>query len=807
MGLKGDKMEKTVTALAKRFVKAKRELFDVLYGHLNEMQRKAVFTVNDPLLILAGAGSGKTTVLVNRIAYIIKFGNSYYSDKIPLDLEEADVERLEGAVGAGKEEIEELLKEYAVEPCPPWGVLAITFTNKAAKEIAERLERDLAEGAADVWTGTFHSVCLKMLRRFGDRIGLQKNNLTIYDTDDTKKLLSACMKELNIDEKILNPKLIRNEISRAKDKLISAEQYAKEAVDENGNANFRLMKIASVYRLYQQKMTEANAVDFDDIIVKTVELLKTDEETRRYYQNKFRYVCIDEYQDTNKAQFVLASLLAGGYNNIMAVGDDDQSIYKFRGATIENILNFDKTFENVNVIKLEQNYRSTKYILDAANSVIRNNVGRKGKELWTDKKGGEQIVFRRCDNQIDEAKYIINKIVELVIKEKRKYSDFAILCRMNVQSSTIESVFVKSGVPFRMLCGQRFYERKEVKDILSYLCLINNPDDDLRLRRIVNEPKRKLGETTMNAVERIAAAEGCSMFAVMRECGKYKALSQASAKLTDFVYLIDGLRKQMDSIPLHSLVEKTIRLSGYENMLLLGGEAEKDRLENVLQMISNAEEYITNNPDGTLASYLEEVSLVADIDNYDRDADAVTIMTVHSAKGLEFPVVFVPGLEEGIFPGGQNYADEEVEEERRLCYVAITRARERLIGTCARERMVFGQTQYNKISRFVEEIPEEYICRELSDAEKFAAEQRSTFKPRRKIEMSKELLKKPEEPGRIRPSGVERFSVGDRVRHITFGEGTMLSTRPMGADVLYEIAFDNAGTKKLMATYAKLKKI
>lgn len=800
-------MEKKMTTLEGRFIKAKRELFDILYRHLNDMQRKAVFTVNDPLLILAGAGSGKTTVLVNRIAYIIKFGNSYYSEKTPLDLSEEDVKRLEDAKNAEKEEIESLLREYSVEPCPPWGVLAITFTNKAAKEIAERLERDLKEEVNDIWSGTFHSVCLRILRKFGDRIGIQKNNLTIYDTEDTKKLLTTCMKELNIDEKMLNPKLVRNEISRAKDKLITPKEYSENAVDENGNINFRLMKIASVYRIYQNKLAEANAVDFDDIIMKTVELLQSDEEARKYYQKKFRYVCIDEYQDTNHAQFVLSSLLAGGYNNIMAVGDDDQSIYKFRGATIENILNFDKTFENVSVIKLEQNYRSTKYILDAANSVIRNNLGRKGKELWTDKTGGEQLVLRRCDNQVDEAKYIINKIVELVIKEKRKYSDFAILCRMNAQSSTIENVFVKSGVPFRMLCGQRFYERKEVKDILSYLCLINNPDDNLRLRRIVNEPKRKLGETTMNAVEKIAAAEGCSMFSVMKNCSKYKVLSQAQSKLTDFVILIEGLRNLSEKIPLNELVEKTIRLSGYENMLILAGEEEKDRLENVLQMISNAEEYLTNNPEGTLASYLEEVSLVADIDNYDKDADAVTIMTVHSAKGLEFPVVFIPGLEEGIFPGGQNVIDEEVEEERRLCYVAITRARERLLCTYVRERMLFGQTQYNRISRFLEEIPEEYVMKELSEAEKNAQEQRASFKPRRRIEMSKELLKKPAEPGRIKPSVVASLTTGDRVRHITFGEGTLLSAKPMGADILYEIAFDNAGTKKLMATYAKLKKL
>ena len=787
--------------MQKRFLELKRELFDILYSHLNPMQRKAVFTVNNPLLILAGAGSGKTTVLVNRISYIIRYGNSYNSDIVPVDLTQSDIDMLEKAKSATKEEIAMLLRQYAVDPCPPWAMLAITFTNKAAKEIAERLEKDLSDEVNDIWSGTFHSVCLRVLRKFGDRVGFSKNNITIYDTDDTKRLLSSCMKELNIDEKIINAKAVRNEISRCKDKLITPEQLMKEVVDSDGTTNFRLSKIALIYKLYQQKLTEANAVDFDDIIVKTVELLQNDEEVRRYYQRKFRYVCIDEYQDTNYAQFVLASLFAGGYNNIMAVGDDDQSIYKFRGATIENILNFDKTFENVNVIKLEQNYRSTKYILDAANSVIRNNNGRKGKELWTDKEGGEPIKIRLCSTQVEEAKYIVNKIVDLVLKEKRQYSDFAVLCRMNAQSSTIENVLVKSGIPFRMLCGQRFYERKEVKDILSYLCLINNTNDDLRLKRIVNEPKRKLGETTMKAVEQIAAAEECSMFNVMKNSAKYKALSQAQPRLVDFVEMIEHLQGLSYTVPLNELVENVIRLTGYENMLIMAGESEKERLDNVLQMISNAQEYMTNNPEGTLSSYLEEVSLVADIDNYDSDADAVTIMTIHSAKGLEFPVVFVPGFEEGIFPGVQSSLyNEELEEERRLAYVAITRAKELLLCTHARERMLFGQTQYNRVSRFLEEIPEKLVEKEGIEERR----QVSKTSSQRSFELSKEFSK----PAPKTNTGNNIvFEIGNRVKHLTFGEGTVLSAKPMGADMLYEIAFDNAGTKKLRGTFAKLKKI
>lgn len=792
--------------MKERFKKLKKELFDILYGYLNPMQRKAVFTVNDPLLILAGAGSGKTTVLVNRISYIIKYGNSYNSELVPYDLDESDVERLEKAKNASKEEIAELLKEYAVDPCPPWALLAITFTNKAAREISERLEKDLADEANDVWTGTFHSVCLRVLRKYGDRVGLKPGSITIYDTDDTKRLLSTCMKELDIDEKMLNPKLVRNEISRCKDRLITPEMLVEEAKNNTVTSNPRLLKIAKVYAHYQQKLTEANAVDFDDIIVKTVDLLQNDEEVRRYYQRKFKYVCIDEYQDTNHAQFVLASLFAGGYNNIMAVGDDDQSIYKFRGATIENILNFDKTFENVNVVKLEQNYRSTSYILGAANSVIRNNEGRKGKELWTDKKGGQPVVVRQSETQIEEAKYIVNKINELVLNEKRSYSDFAILCRMNAQSSTIESVLVKSGIPFRMLCGQRFYERKEVKDILSYLCLINNTSDDLRLKRIVNEPKRKLGDTTMGAVEKIAAVEECSMFDVMKNCTKYKALSSAQSRLLDFVKMIEYLREMAEFIPLNELVEKTIRLTGYENMLIEGGEVEKDRLDNVLQMISNAAEYLENNPEGTLSTYLDEVSLVADIDNYDTEADAVTVMTIHSAKGLEFPVVFVPGFEEGIFPGNQSTLyNEELEEERRLAYVAITRAKEMLFCVHARERMLFGQTQYNKVSRFIEEIPDDYVKKEGNEQRRSAYSQANTYSRQTSFDFSKEFSRKTEINKKTQQTAV--FEIGNRVKHITFGEGTVLSARQMGADILYEVAFDNAGTKKLMGTFAKLKKI
>lgn len=790
--------------LTLRFKTAKRALFEKLYDHLNSMQQQAVFTVKGPLLILAGAGSGKTTVLVNRIAHIIKYGNSYYSEEVPAGITETDVVKLEEAVSLPKEDIAALLGEYASQPCPPWCVLAITFTNKAAKEIAVRLENTLGtECVNDIWSGTFHSICLRILRKFGDGLGMNKSNFTIYDTDDTKRLICACLKELNIDEKILSPKALMKEISDYKNKLMTP----LDVLSGSDGRNYRTKQVYAVYQMYQNRLREANALDFDDIIMKTIELLQSNSEALDHYQKKFRYICVDEYQDTNHAQFVLTSLLAGGYNNIMAVGDDDQSIYKFRGATIENILNFDTTFTDVKIIKLEQNYRSTQNILSAANSVIRNNFGRRGKELWTDKGDGEQLALRRLDTQVQEAKYIIDKIMELVIREKRRYSDFAILCRMNAQSSTLENVLVKSGVPFRMLCGQRFYERKEVKDILSYLCLINNTDDNLRLRRIVNEPKRKIGDTTISTVDKIAASEGCSMFEVMKNCDKYKALGKVTTKLKDFVLLIEYLKSAAEKESLGALTEKVIRLSGYKQMLLDGGESEKTRLENVEQMISNAIEYQNNYPDGTLSSYLEEVSLVADIDNYDDSADAVTIMTIHSAKGLEFPVVFIPGFEEGIFPGLQSSLyPEELEEERRLAYVAITRAKERLICTHVRERQLFGQTQYNKVSRFVTEIPHDYIHDETPEEPKY--EPASEYRPkRRRTPMSNEFSSEPIVKGDVgRSTGFERFTVGERVSHISFGQGTVLSVREMGADILYEIAFDNVGTKKLMATYAKLRK-
>ena len=610
------------------------------------------------------------------------------------------------------------------------------------------------------------------------------------------------MKELGIDDKTLAPRFVQNTISSAKDRLITPVEFAAAV----GN-DYNRERISGIYDLYQRHLTAANAVDFDDIIMKTVELLRGHDEIRDYYNHRFKYVCVDEYQDTNGAQFELIRLLSSGHHNIMVVGDDDQSIYKFRGAQIENILSFEKNYEGAKVIRLEQNYRSAGNILAAANAVITNNESRMGKQLRTDREAGEKIVIKRLENQNEEARYIVNRITELALREKRKYSDFAVLYRVNAQSGGLEGVFSRSGIPYRILGGMRFFERKEVKDILAYLCVINNPSDGLRLRRIINEPKRKIGETTVSTLEAIAAVQNCSMFDVMCDAEKYPVLSKVAPKLADFVSIIKTLRGIARTERLSVLVENTIERTGYRNMILMMGESELDRLENIQELVSTALEYeqrvAENGEEATLTGFLEEIALVADIDNYDSEADAVSLMTVHSAKGLEFPVVFLPGLEEGIFPGMQSMSDpQELEEERRLAYVALTRAKDRIYISHVRERLIYGRTSHNQLSRFAKEIPEDIVNSEVlihnRDGQSFR--ERNKRKP---IELSGEL-KKAERPER---SKRERFEAGDEVQHANFGHGRILTATPIASDMLYEVVFDTVGTKKLMGAYAKLKKL
>lgn len=784
-----------------RYQSAKRALFDKLYSSLNEKQREAVYAVNGPLLILAGAGSGKTTVLVNRIAHIIKYGNAYEDETVPENITEADVKALEDALLLDVSEIGDVLAQFSTGACAPWQILSITFTNKAANEMKERISRVLGneEMAKEIWAGTFHSLCVRLLRRFCDMIGYERD-FSIYDSDDQKKLITQCQKELSIDDKLFPVKSTINAISRAKDKLIFPDEFENEA-----GADFRLQKLSQIYSLYQSKLKAANALDFDDLIMQTVHLLRECKEAREYCQNRFKYVCVDEYQDTNVAQFELTKLLSGRYKNLMVVGDDDQSIYRFRGATIENILKFDKSFESARIIKLEQNYRSTQNILMAANAVIKNNTSRRGKELWCERGEGDKIRVKKLQNQNEESKYIINKILDGVTREKRKYSDFAVLYRMNAQSNSLENYFSKSGIPYRMLGGVRFYERKEIKDIIAYLSIIKNPSDSVRLRRIINEPKRKIGETTIDAIFSIAAVQGISPFEVMENAPAFTALSKSAPRLADFVKMMRELSAIAETQPVSELIKQVFVRTGYREMLMGLGEEGIERTANISELVTNALNYEAENPEATLEGFLEDVALVSDVDNYDEAADAVVLMTIHSAKGLEFPVVFLPGFEDGIFPSLQSAMDpEELEEERRLAYVAITRAKDRLYCVHVRERMIFGKTQFNPRSRFIDEIPEELVDLGYIPKAELEAQQQKSKKPI----ISREFFKKADIASNIgkSESGVT-FEVGDRVSHYNFGEGEIISITPMGADKMYEIIFDTVGTKKLMATYAKLKKI
>ncbi len=786
--------------LLRRATLAKRALFNKLYASLNEKQCEAIYAVRGPLLILAGAGSGKTTVLVNRIVHIIRYGNAYDSEFFPESMTEADVRALEDAIDLDVSEIPSVLSALAVDPCPPWRILSITFTNKAANEMKERIAKALGdeEMAKEVWAGTFHSICVRLLRRFGENIGYARD-FSIYDGDDQKRLITQCQKDLDIDEKTFPPRSTLNVISRAKDRLMTPEDFENEA-----GSDFRLQKIARIYALYQARLYAANALDFDDIIMQTVRLLRECSEARDYCQRRFEYVCVDEYQDTNRAQLELTKLLCARSRNLMVVGDDDQSIYRFRGATIENILQFDSSFEEARIIKLEQNYRSTQNILSAANAVIKNNKGRRGKELWCEHGEGDKIRVKKLNNQNEETKYIINKIVDGVSKEGRKYSDFAVLYRMNAQSNNLETIFAKSGLPYRILGGIRFYERKEIKDIIAYLCVIKNPSDSVRLRRIINEPKRKIGETTVDAVLAIASSEGVNPFEVMENAAAYTALTKSAPRLADFVRMIRKLRAIAETAPVSELIKAVYERTGYKEMLEAQGFEGVDRIANIGELVTNAVNYESGDPEASLEGFLEDVALVSDIDNYDENADAVVLMTIHSAKGLEFPVVFLPGFEDGIFPSIQSSMDpDELEEERRLAYVAITRAKERLYCIHVRERMIFGKTQFNPRSRFIDEIPEELVdLGRMPIAEPEAAE-----RPKRNP-ISREFYKKPTlNAGAVRQTEVEKFSIGDRVSHYNFGEGEIIDVKPMGADVMYEIIFDTVGTKKLMATYAKLKKI
>lgn len=725
---------------------------------LNAMQQEAVNQTEGPLLILAGAGSGKTTVLVNRVQHIIGSGLA-----------------------------------------APWQVLAITFTNKAAGEIRERLINAIGPEANDIWAYTFHSCCARILRRFADRLGYT-SHFTIYDTDDQKRVMKHCQKALEISDKILHHKSILSEISSAKDSLVDYEEYKKLAQND-----FRKARIADCYELYQKELLKSDAMDFDDIIFNTVRLLEGNPDVLELYQRQFKYVMVDEYQDTSHAQYILVSLLAGGYNNICVVGDDDQSIYRFRGATIENILSFENQYKNARVIRLEQNYRSTQNILDAANAVIANNKNRKGKNLWTQAGSGEKIIFNTLEDEAAEASFIAQEILKNV-KNGKKMSDHAVLYRMNAQSRNIEITFAKSGIPHKVIGGNRFFDRKEIKDIISYFAVINNPADNVRLQRIINVPKRGIGDTMFANVMEIATGLGLSAFEVCERADEFQKTLRSAQKLQGFAAMIRHFQDCLDDdMPLSDLLQEVLDKTNYFDYLDEDPESAEDRKNNINELSSMFIKYQEEDADFELSDFLEDVALVADIDSYNEDDDAVVLMTLHSAKGLEFPIVFIPGMEESVFPGNQSvYSEEDLEEERRLAYVGITRAKEKLYLLNARRRMLYGTTNRNQASRFLREIPvsvtDDITVQSYVPHSKFG----SFTQPAHGSSSS--AAHKFGQVGGASASA-QNYSAGDTVRHKAFGTGVVLSARAMGNDTMLEVAFDRAGTKKLMANYAKLEKI
>ena len=772
------------------YLSLRREVIKKYFNKMNEKQFEAVTTVNGPVLVLAGAGSGKTTVLVNRILNLVKFGNGYNSNFIP-NFSEDDIQKgfeyLNGDIDYIPDGV------FADRQAKPWQILAITFTNKAAGELKERIADKLGDDALDIWAGTFHSVCGKILRRHAERLGYT-SHFTVYDTDDQRRLMKEIMKQNDIDDKFVPHKYVLSAISHAKDSLITPEEF--EATNAN---DFRLKTVARLYKLYQERLFKSDAMDFDDMIVNTVRLLNDNEDVLDYYTNKFRYVCVDEYQDTNHAQYVLVSLLASGSNNLCVVGDDDQSIYRFRGATIENILNFEDDYKGAKVIRLEQNYRSTSNILNAANKVIENNKGRKGKTLWTDNGDGDKIIVHTAEDERMESRFVADAILDNV-NNGAKYSDNAILYRMNAQSNTLENVFMRSGIPYKIVGGMRFYDRKEIKDVISYLHLINNNRDDIRLRRIINEPKRAIGDTTLNHAAQIATELGVSIFEVISRADEFSALSRAATKLRDFCLMITELSDFAQENSISDLFEELLEKTGYKHMLKNEGEEGLERLDNVKELASNITQYELENDEPSLSDFLEQISLISDIDSYDTESDKVVMMTIHSAKGLEFPNVFLVGMEEGIFPGNQSMygGNEEIEEERRLAYVAITRAKKKLVITNTTMRMLFGSTNRNLPSRFLREIPEELCVKSGFTTRVYESTKvNPMYQPTKANKSAFVSSPKPQKTESV-------YSIGQTVLHKTFGEGMILSVTPMGNDFLLEIAFQKVGTKKIMAGFAKL---
>jgi len=763
------------------------------------MQREAVLTTQGPLLLLAGAGSGKTTVLIHRIANLLRFGCGSDSDLVPDTVTEEDVIFLE--------ELREPISDFdrsradllcSLEPVAPWNIIAVTFTNKAANELKERLVRMVSPEAENVWAMTFHSACCRILRRDAERVGLTPH-FTIYDTADSERIMKDIVKDMGLDEKTFPPKYILGAISKEKDAMTTPERLLARA---EMAGDHRAAIVAKAYKTYQSRLKENNAVDFDDIILLTVELLQENEDIRAYYQRKFKYVLVDEYQDTNHLQYLLTSLLAGGYENICVVGDDDQSIYRFRGATIENILDFEKQYRGSRVIRLEQNYRSTQAILNAANAVIAHNLGRKGKRLWTANGAGDPITVYEASDESTEANYVAGQILKLT--KGVGFKDHAILYRTNAQSNAIEYAFKRNGIPYRIIGGTRFFDRAEIKDMLSYLCVINNRADDLRLKRIINNPPRGLGAKSIEIAERLAAAEGKALYDIVADPYSYAPLEKSANKFMQFTVMIEDIASLLETgMNLPEFYDEVMRRTGYVDALeLKPTEENKTRLENVKELRSSILNYCENTDTPSLAGFLEEIALYTDIEAYNASDDAVVMMTMHSAKGLEFPNVYLVGFEDGLFPGMRAIGDhDEMEEERRLCYVAITRAKKHLTISHARQRMLYGRTNAALASRFLREIPEDITVKKggLQAANAWSGYGQS-------YGYTKPVAAAVKRPAYTAPASTQsvvlEFNKGDMVQHTAFGRGLVLSVLKMGGDALLEIAFDQIGTKKLMAKTA-----
>ena len=783
-----------------RFLAARQTYISRQFSKLNPMQQEAVRTTQGPLLLLAGAGSGKTTVLINRIANLMRFGRGSDCHEVPDGISQEDVAFLENLEEEPSDE-DRLRADRlcAVEPAVPWSIMAITFTNKAANEMKERLSLLLGPEAEDIWAMTFHAACCRILRRDIERMGYGRS-FTIYDTSDSERIMKEIVRDMGLDDKTFPARYVLAAISKEKDKMISPGEMLEKA---EAQGDVRAIPIAKAYARYQQQLRDNNALDFDDIIYVTVQLLQQNPDVREYYQRKFRYILVDEYQDTNHMQYLLTSLLAGGYQNICVVGDDDQSIYRFRGATIENILNFEKQYSGTRTIRLEQNYRSTQSILNAANAVISHNIGRKGKRLWTDNGKGEPITVYEASDEGTEGNFVAGKI--LAGSRGKQFRDYAILYRTNAQSNALEYALKRNGIPYRVIGGTRFFDRAEVKDMLSYLCVINNRFDDLRLKRIINNPPRGLGQKTIETASRLAEAEHKPLYAVIADAGNYGPLEKSAGKFGQFSQMVESLAQLLDDgMSLPDFYEEVLVRTGYEDMLKAKEtEENKARLENVRELKSSIYSYVENAETPSLAGFLEEIALYTDLEQYNEGDDAVVMMTMHSAKGLEFPHVFLVGFEDGLFPGMRAIGDaEEMEEERRLCYVAITRAKQTLTISYARQRMIYGRTAASLPSRFLKEIPEECVVKkggyrmsQDSGGGYYMGQTRRSAAPVKKPQPRSSLLSQ--------PSGtILEVNQGDMVQHAAFGKGMVLSVVKMGGDALLEIAFDDIGTKKLMAKTA-----